>query len=486
MELRIRMDIPIFSFLHIGVICAIVLYSPNFKKFYLYNVTLLFFLEIINSQGYFIHLGDTEYGFHIVQLYIVFALSLVFLASNLRGKKKLVYSVFIFLFATLFSILNQGLFPYDGYILPIELFGIDCSWDTYVAGKSILYKYDFDVIQNITSYRRICMYALVMYIMKVNIKFIDVYNILEKLLFGSFFIVLHGYFEMLLKNILNMPMEAYKFNEVLLGVSHSTYTWESASILADGSYRLQGFTREPSHYVFSLLIFAILILITIRYHKLMNIITPRWYYIELAMILILMPMTGGMSSIWCIFSLVISYIFMDVKCNFNFKKILKWGVGVLAVMGIFFILLEFLLENGDSLLMERFSLALDTVSFLISAPNILLSAGMDGSTLARFTSIIVCFGNWLDNPLLGLGFGITKAHDFTMTMLVSNGVIGCGAWYHFITTSGSECKKYDHLLLIIIFSIEFLPTGAVGSWYTFLYMFLLAEATALYRSGEIL
>lgn len=474
------MDIPIFSFLHIVVICAIVLYSPNFKKIYLNNVTLLFFLEIINSQGYFIQLDNKEYEFHIVQLYIVFSLSLVFLVSNLKGKRRLVYSVFMFLFATLLSILNQGIFPYDGYILPTELFSSDCSWDVYVTGKSVLYKYNFDLIQNITSYRRICMYALVIYIMKVNIKLLDVYNIIENLLLGSFFIVLYGYFEMLLKNVLNMPMEAYKFNEVLLGVSHSTYTWESASVLVDGSYRLQGFTREPSHYVFSLLIFATLILIAIRYHKLVNIITPQWYYIELAMILILMPMTGGMSAIWCIFSLLISYIFMDVKCNFNFSKILKWVFGFLAGIGMFFLLM------GDSLLMERFLLALETVSFLISAPNILLSAGMDGSTLARFTGIIVCFGNWLDNPLLGLGYGITKAYDFTMTMLVGNGVIGCGAWYHFITTSGNGCKKYDHLLLLIIFCIEFLPTGSVGSWYTFSYIFLLAEATALYRSSEIL
>lgn len=136
-------------------------------------------------------------------------------------------------------------------------------------------------------------------------------------------------------------------------------------------------------------------------------------------------------------------------------------------------------------MIERFFSSLETISFLFSNPNILFVTGMDGSTLARFTSIIVCIGNWFDNPFLGLGFGITKAHSFTVSMLVGNGLLGCITWYYFITTSGRGCKKYDHLLLIIIFFIEFIPIGALGGWYTYTYLLLLAEATALYRSIKL-
>ena len=142
------------------------------------------------------------------------------------------------------------------------------------------------------------MYAFVIYVMKIILTLADIYSISKKIIKGSFFVVLYGYVEMGLKNLLNMPMENYKFVEFIFGASSSTYTWEHASVMADGSYRLQGFAREPSHYVFSLLIFATLILIVVKYEKLSKIVISRWYYIELVLIVILMPMTGGMSSIW--------------------------------------------------------------------------------------------------------------------------------------------------------------------------------------------
>lgn len=478
------MSLPIFSFVYIGILIIIFFYSSNLKKFYINNVTLLFFLEIIACQGYFIQFGSQEYTVDGIQLYLVFLLSLILLAHNLKGRRHLIYAVFIFLGIALSGILYQAIFPYDGYILPVELKGLDCSWDTYVAGKSVLYKYNFDLFQNVSIYRRLCMYTVVIYAMKVNVNSINIYTILTKLIKGSCFIVIYGYLEMLLKNLLNMSREAYKLSEFLFGASHSTYTWESATTMLDGSYRLQGFTREPSHYVFSLLIFSLFILITMKYHKVENIVTPRWYYIELILIFILMPMTGGMSSIWCIFSLILSYTIINLNKNFNYYKILKWGVSSSISAVIFFLLFEFFIDNSDSLLIERFSRSIETISFLVSKPNILLLAGMDASTLARFTSIIVCAGNWLDNLFLGLGHGITTAHDFTITMLVGNGLLGCGAWYHLITTYGSVKKIYDHLLLVTIFGIMFIPTGMIGGWYTHTYFVLLAEATALYRNNE--
>lgn len=479
------MSLPIFSFIYIVILIIIFLYSSNLRTFYINNVTLLFFLEIIASQGYFIQFSSQEYYIDVIQLYIVFLLSLILLACNLNGRRHLIYAVFIFLGISLSSVLYQAIFPYDGYILPAELNGMDCSWDTYVAGKSVLYKYNFDLFQNASLYRRLCMYTVVIYTMKINISFANTYRVLTNLIRCSFFIVLYGYFEMILKNLLNMPMEVYKFSEFFFGASVSTYTWESAATMVDGSYRLQGVTREPSHYVFSLLIISLLILISMKYHKVANIVTPCWYYVELLLILILMPMTGGMSSIWCIFSLILSYIIISLNKSFNYYKMLKFGFCALLGLGILFLMFKFLLDNSDFLLIERFSRSLETLSFLLSNPNVLQIIGMDGSTLARFTSIIVCAGNWLDNPFWGLGYGITKAHDFTITMLVGNGLLGCSAWYHLITTSGNVKKRYDHLLLLFIFCIMLIPIGSLGGWYTSTYFMLLAEATALYRNNGV-
>lgn len=454
--------------------------SSKIKNIYIYNITFLFFLEIIHSQGYFIQFSGKEYEVYIIQSYIVFLLSVILLASNFKCKKKITYAGLGFLGISLISMLYQVLFPYDGYVLPKKFFGDDCNWDLYVVGKAVLYKYDFDLIENLNAYRRICMYAFVIYVMKINLTLADIYSISKKIIKGSFFVVLYGYVEMGLKNLLNMPMENYKFVEFIFGASSSTYTWEHASVMADGSYRLQGFAREPSHYVFSLLIFATLILIVVKYEKLSKIVISRWYYIELVLIVILMPMTGGMSSIWCIFSLIISYVVINTNVQLDLYKMFKCVCSLVIAIGFFSGVLGILLDSGDFLLIERFSRSLETIVFLISNPSILLLSGMDNSTLARFTSIIVCFGNWIDNPLLGLGYGVTQAHGFTATMLAATGLLGCATWYHFLTTSGNGVKKYDHLLLFILFWLEFLPENGDGGWYTYSYFLLFSEATALY------
>lgn len=475
------MSVPIFSFVYIGILVFIYFRSPNLKTLYVDNIALLFFFEIVYSQGYFLQIGDKEYTLIIIQSYVVLILSIMsFTFSDTKGPKKLFNAFVIFLSIIFIGMMYQALFPYDGYILPGKLFGEDCSWDLYVMGKSVLYQYAFDFLENFNTYRRICVYAFIIYIMKSHLNLMDISSIINKLLKGSILVVLYGYMEMLAKNFLNMPMEAYKLNEFLFGVSRSTFTWENATVTADGVYRLQGFTREPSHYVLSLFIFGILILIAIRYRKCVNMSIPRWYYINLSLICFLMPMTGGMSSIWYMFSLLVSYVIINLERPVNFYKIFRFIFMLLFGIGVFLFILNILAENSELALFSRFSSSLDTIDFVISNPSTLRLAGMDISTLARFTSVVICLGNWLDNPLLGLGHGITGAHDFTATMLVGSGIFGCAAWYFFLTTSGCERKKYDHLLLLVLFCIEFLPIGPAIGWYTYFYFFLLTEATALY------
>ena len=476
------MSFPFFSVVYIGILSYIFFKGKKIRRIYYDNVFLLFFFEIINNQGYFIKLGTQEYTINVIQSYLVCMLSVLFLIikNDLKSEKRIFFALIVFLSITLISFIYKGYFPYDGYILPDNLVDMGYSWDSYVAGNSMLYKYKFDLLENLNTYRKICIYAFIIYTIKTNMSSDDVYHILNRLIKWGNFIVFYGYIEMILKNVLNMPMEAYNFNEFIFGASDSTYTWNNATTLADGFYRLQGVTREPSSYVLSLLIFGILILISIKYHKLSNLTMSHWHYIELGFIFVMMPLTGGMSSLWCMFSLLLSYAIININRNINWSKVAKL-VLVFVIFGTIFL---FIMESGESLLLNRFSIALETLSFIISNPNFLLIEGMDGSTLARFTSIFVCFGNWLDNPLLGLGAGITKAHDFTVTMLVGNGIIGCMAWYYFITATVNGRKQYDHLLLLTIFCIEFFPTGPGTGWYTYFYFVFLAEVTSLYCKGR--
>ena len=70
-----------------------------------------------------------------------------------------------------------------------------------------------------------------------------------------------GYIEYFIKNILSSAKFFYDMSGFIFGAGHSTYDWNVVSTTTEGIYRLQGITREPSHYVVSLFILAVLILL---------------------------------------------------------------------------------------------------------------------------------------------------------------------------------------------------------------------------------
>lgn len=472
------MSIPFFSYIYIFILCKILLFSPSFKCAYASNVAILFFIELVYNQGYFIKIGTSEFTLQFVQSTIIFLFSVIYIVLQYKHNDKVLISLIVFLMMPLLSILLQFILPYSGDILPTS--SGTGSWDEYVLGHVSMCKYKFETMPYVVNYLKIIIYGMMIYVMKMIFVPTDIYALLTRIIRWSLVVVIYGYIEMIMKNFLLMPQEAYKFTEFLFGVSEATYSWQNAIVMADGWYKLQGFTREPSHYVISLFIFSLLILIAIKYQKNTKVPTPKYYYVELALVGIILPLTGGMSSIWCIVSLIFVYMILYMDRNVSFAKILKGVCTLFFVTVVIGICIYYLLNSSDAILIERFSRALDTASVLAVSQNVIFLTGMDVSTLARFTSTIVCLDIWLDNPLLGLGKGIMSAHDFTATMLVNIGLLGCASWYYYLTSCFYGKGKYDHFLLITLLLIIFLPIGPNGGWFMFLYFFLIVEATALY------
>lgn len=472
------MSIPIFSYIYVLILVYFFVLSSNFKCLYVYNLILLLALEIIWPQGYAFQLGSTDYTVCGIQMCMVSIISIIyFIFIQKKLHNKLISVGAILLIIVLLGNFYQSLFPYDGYIMPIDM-----SWDDYVAGKIVLAKYEFSLETFCTGYMKLICYMLVVYVVKTFLNIEDIRYVVDKIICISFPVVLYGYVEMLLKNVLGMPQITYEITEFVFGLSQHTYGWENATMLEDDVYRLQGFTREPSHYVLSLLFFGILILIMMKSNKGIGKKIPLVYYTEILFIFLLMPMTGGMSAIWCIFSLIMVYTIININRSISIIRIIKWFVVISicvfsSVYGFYY-----LLDNDDIALLKRFSESLDTVSLMINNPGLLIIAGVDGSTLARFTSILVCMGNWLDNPLLGVGIGYTNAHDFIASILVKSGFIGFVIWYIFMTIRCNLLEKYDHLLILTVLWIVFLPMGPNAGWYTVFYFVLLFEATKLYAN----
>lgn len=472
------MSIPLFSYIYIGILFSVFLFSSSFKRAYMANVAILFFIEIVYNQGYFIQIGTSEITLQFFQSFIVFLFSFIYMVLKYKHNNKVTVSLFVFFMMPLFSILFQFIFPYNGDVL--YTYSGEDSWDEYVLGQISMHKYNFDTMPYLVNYVKIIIYGMMIYVMKMLLEPNDIYVLLKRITKWSIVVVIYGYIEMVVKNLFSMPQAGYKFTEFLFGASQATYSWESAIVMSDGWYKLQGFTREPSHYVMSLFIFSLLILIAIKYQKTNNLVTPKYYYVELLLTSIILPMTGGMSAIWCIVSLIFVTMILFMDRTVSLYKMLKGVFILLIVIGIIGISLQYLLNNSDAILIERFSRSLDTASVLALSQNITFMKGMDISTLARFTSIVTCFDIWIENPLFGLGKGIITAHDFTVNMLVCTGILGCASWYYYLTSCFYGKGKYDHLLLLILLLFIFLPIGPNGGWYVFFYFFLIAESTVLY------
>ena len=477
-RLGIVMSIPFFSYIYIGILCSIFIFSSSLKRAYVSNVAILFFIEIVYNQGYFIKLGNSEFTLQFIQYLIVFLFSIVYFFLKYTNNNKIVISLVIFFMMPLLSILGQFIFPYEGNILPT--FSGMASWDQYMLGIASMCKYEFESATYMINYLKIIVYGMIIFVMKMVLIPADIYTLLTQINKWSIVVVIYGYIEMAMKNLFSMPQEVYMLTEFFFGVSKATYSWENVVMMEDGWYKLQGFTREPSHYVMSLFIFSLLILITIKYQKSKNIITPKCYYIELVLTSIILPMTGGMSAIWCIVSLIFIYMLLQMDRTVSLHSIVIKVFVLITVIGTLFICIQCLLNSSDAILIERFSQSLDTASILVSSPNVGLLTGMDLSTLSRFTSVITCLNIWSDNLLLGLGYGVMDAYDFTASMLVSTGLLGCASWYHYLTSCFYGKNKYDHLLLLPLMILIFLPVGPYGGWYIFFYFFLIVESTALY------
>lgn len=467
------MMMPVFSYIYIVVLVLIFFISRSFKEVFLKNVTFLIVLEIINLQGYFVLIAGKEISVVYVQLYITLFLSMIGIyVNNYFIEKKLFYRCLFFIGMPLITIIVEIFIPYDGMVMP-GWYEITGSWDLYVQGLVTLDRYVLDISAFFNEYKKILFYSIIVINMKQFLTRYDYIYIFNKLVLVLLVLVAYGYIEFVLKNIINIPAITYEFTELFFGVGKSTFYWEKVSSMSDGLYRLQGFCKEPSHYVYSLMLITVLLFVnTGLNHK--EFIRNSLLAIFSIM---LMFFTGGMSSIWCVFMLLLSYILI--------KKYFFKSVSLFLYLCIFVLVFCFLIDsnymlNSDSSLISRLFIASDTLGYLLDNPNTLMVIGMDLSTLSRFTSIITCFFNWLDRPFIGLGLCSTWALDFTVTMLVKYGLLGVFSWYLFITYKRDNLSKINHLFLITFIFLGGIPLGIVSGFHTYLYYVFLVEFNSLH------
>lgn len=464
------MEIPVFSIIYLMMIVGILYITKTYEKAFLFNFMILLLLEIYYTQGFFIKLNNTEFSIVTVHLFVMFFLAfLCLLKIKNFYRKKLILKMTLMMLLPLIALFLEIINPYDGLVMPV-LDGV--NWDSYAVGRSSLSRYDLseaEMVRFTIQYIKLLCYLVILYVTKIIMNRENIILCMNFVVKMSYFLVGYGYFEYLLKNVLAIPDIAFYITEVMFGVGNSTFGWENTTMLSDSSWRLQGLSQEPAHYVWGLMICCIFLLINIKYG--LGNGNQRVKLFVLVLAIILMPMTGGMSSVMALGTIFLVFCVLFIK---NYKIFIKI---LLGLMMLIFLFVNWFFSE-ESVFFERLNSVFYAANVLYNNPNLLL-AGMDGSTVARFISIFTSIRIWLDNFLFGLSISTISAHDITATLLVKYGICGVVIWYFSITETDNRNVLCSHVIMILVLFVAGFWGGVLFGFHSQFYFVLLFEASVL-------
>lgn len=452
------------------IIVLIVMYifkeKTTLKDKYIKFVLLVVIIEILNPNGKFLSIGSNGIGYKYT-LEILLCIFNMYISYKYRIKINNTLFLFssAFLCSILIGILSEIVCPYDEYIINSTNI---LSWDGYILGLTNKEIISIDYAWFILLYLKSIISVFSICIIKTIFDKNDILFVLNKTIKYTRFVIYYGFIEYIILNILVLP-DIVKYIQLLfLGV------YEEVTIRGE-FYGLRGVTQEPSWYVISLFI---LIILRVLINKI-NINTAfykKYNNIEIGLIMILMVLTGGFSSIWYIFILVLIYIRFTFKMYFfrflNVKKILLYTIIFISILeGLIYLFLE----NPNNYFSEKMNTTILVLNYLINNDGIIYAT----SSASRLISIYDVMNDFLNRPLLGLGLGIETAHSGLVTFLSDFGIIGAYLYFKIILYNNFKNIKYDKWFLFIYFIIANIAMG-LRTLGVEIYFIFIIEATALY------
>lgn len=435
-----------FSIILICMVGYIIYVSKSAKKRYINFMILTIVINTLYMQGYFVYLGGNErsYDWFINSLFTLVSLVYFKKYTPKISSKTLLWSSLFFL-SIFIGLVYFMANPFQGYVVN-GMAGY--SWDDYAAGANVE---GLPVLYYGTIIFAIMYFLeglLTVVIIRNGLTMEDyryITNMVIRYLYVLFF---YGIFELFVKNFINNQVLFILVGNVL-GVGSSTYI----SSMERGSFEaLQGFSREPSHYVFSLFLF--LVFIFVKEKCLLQNNFSKKEIITIATTFFIMIVSGSFAALIYIFSFLC--ILAVYKINFfpKHKRVILYVFLFAVILGGAIYMVTVGLDD-NSYLGSRIN-----ASFLVL--SLLSTEGLRGiggltSALPRFMSIYETGLDFLDRPLLGVGFSVEPCHSGWMTFLSYTGLIGVYLWFKMIFASG----HYDKMM---IFFFLIIPHILVGVW----------------------
>lgn len=434
-------------------------------------------LLVMWPQGFFIKFGDN--GISSCQTIVELALLICSILFVLRYRIKIPVSLMLYSFLWIICI---AIGIMSEIVDPIDFFIINeyADWDSYVLGIINKTKLTINWKEQIIFYSIIVNYIINIWILKTAISESQMKRMMEKITVYLQLALLFGMVEFIVSNIAGEPTLILSIKDILFLSETNFFTTPNKR---GNFYGLSGVTSEPSHYVMSLFLIGIFVLIrnkiiTRNGGRLDSLYRSKCY---MFLIMVIMYFTGGFSAVWYIAMLMIAnYIIRNEYRNVNrLLYYIKYVLILLIIMGT---CLYVFYNWGAGYIAYRLELVSEIINAILSNNLGVYSFAID-STAVRLISCYDVFNDFLQRPLFGLGIGIEEAHNEFSTMLSYFGIIGIIVWGFMINFK----DKYDISLFVLLYLIAGIPIGfthmhlpMINVSYAFLY-----ETTKLYDKEGI-
>lgn len=430
-----------FSILILSYCVYVMVYYKSISLRYIRLIALAFILEVGKFQGYFFAIGESEVSYEDAFATILLVINCVSMAKHKRYDKKTFIVAMALLTVALLGIIMENIAPYQGLIIP---YNSKRAWDGYAIGVEDKTEVVYSVTRFMLLYVRIL--SLATTILVINKKLpTSCYKIIVRKISGFGKIVLsYGVAELVLKNIFHSNL-TNRINCTMFGLGISTYTEIAFS---SGLARLQGFTREPSHFSMAIFYFVLIIIM----NDLINNTKKTGFWLPVSMLLLLMSRSFA-ALVYLILIFVFVFTFYrkgENAANINKMKQRLWFISGFTIAGV----IVLLLCGMESYLSDRLAYVVRVVGTLVTG-NLRGGGVPVNSDVVRLVSIIDTTKDFLHRPLLGLGMGVEAAHSGVVSMLADIGVLGVFFWWKLVASIPHD-KRGKIVVLVWILAANLL------------------------------
>ena len=363
------------------------------KDLFFFLIPIELNLELFINVGYLIKIGNLEIAAADF-LFIISACLALYELLKKRVKGKLIILSIILLYCIIIGLILLVIRPVDSGIISYS-HNWDIDYFNSLFEPASIKLVQFRMIFMIIGY--IPILILVQNSYPANFKN-RIADSIYRSLIGIYIIL---FIEFILKNVIKSNI----FSEIVLMIfGHSSSTIDRL-LERGGSYGLQGLAREPSQIAKSLFLATAIFFLLCNN----NIYKARKIAILSVVSLVFVRSLIGFVSI--IIIIIMYYTIFEKD-----RKILL----LIFLSGLTFIMLN---------TFKSFGYYFDRITMVFKFLSVSQNQWINYTDQPRMISIIETLRLFMKRPIFGIGYGITYAHSFIATGLVSMGIAGMIVWF---------------------------------------------------------